>query len=79
MCIKRRYAAEITIQKIKMELEGLIIMNLGRTSGTSKAGNAWKKMNMCLRHQVLTRVRLSLRYSETAPTIYSLKTVKNMY
>lgn len=59
-----------------MELEGLIIMNLGRTSGTSKAGNAWKKMNMCLRHQVLTRVRLSLRYSETAPTIYSLKTVK---
>ncbi len=26
-----------------MELEGLIIMNLGRTSGTSKAGNAWKK------------------------------------
>lgn len=26
-----------------MEIEGMIILNLGRTSGTSKAGNPWKK------------------------------------
>lgn len=26
-----------------MEIEGMIILNLGRTTGTSKAGNPWKK------------------------------------
>ena len=31
-----------------MEIEGKVILDLGMTSGTSKAGNAWKKREIVI-------------------------------
>lgn len=45
-----------------MELEGKVILDLGMTSGTSKAGNAWKKREVVVETfgQYPKRVKITL-------------------